>query len=218
MKFRTINRRLTTAFFTSIFIITSASGTIQVTDTISNKPAGNVREASAVKSFRRTSLTFGGNGLNLTRVNGQFNIMTGGRGSATFNDRFTIGGGGWGMTKGVSVESNTEGVYNFIKMGYGGIDFGYLFIPGEKLYAGIKLLAGGGAVFSESVPEKAKNDFKMFSVFEPSVYFQIPLGKLLRFETGTSYRYILGKGLPDAPSSNLRGYSIYFGFLVSAGK
>ena len=67
-----------------------------------------------------------------TRVNNQNTIMTGGRGSATFNHRYTIGGGGWGMTRGVEVESDRKEL-KFAKMGYGGIDFGYLFSPGKDL-------------------------------------------------------------------------------------
>ena len=71
-------------------------------------------------------------------------------------------------------------------MGYGGIDFGYLFATGEKLNLGTKLLIAGGAVFKETVPKSDDNDFKMFPVLEPTIYYQISLGKLFRFEMGAS--------------------------------
>lgn len=51
------------------------------------------------KKFKMTTLTFGGNGLLWTKVNNKPAIMTGGRGSATFNYRYTIGGGGWACPK-----------------------------------------------------------------------------------------------------------------------
>jgi hypothetical protein len=166
--------------------------------------------------FRMTTLTFGGNGISITKVNNKLSIMTGGRGSATFNDRFTIGGGGWGMTKGVRVESNIEGTFNFIKIGYGGIDFGYLFLTGNKFNLGSKLFIGGGAVFKETVPESDDKDFKIFPVVEPTVYYQISLSKLFRFEMGGSYRYIRGTNLAYISDRNLSGFSCYIGFLVKA--
>jgi hypothetical protein len=167
--------------------------------------------------FRMTTLTFGGNGINVTKVNNKLTIMTGGRGSATFNERFTIGGGGWGMTKGVEVNSSTEETYNFVKMGYGGIDFGYLIISGNKFNLGGKLLIGGGAVFKESIPELSDKAFKVFPVLEPAVYYQISLGKLFRFEMGASYRYIWGTNPVYISDKNLSGLSCYLGFLVKAG-
>lgn len=165
-----------------------------------------------------TTLTFGGNGVSVTKINNQLSVMTGGRGSATFNKRYTIGGGGWGMIKGVEVESDTEGIYNFVKMGYGGIDFGYLILNGEKFILGTKLLIAGGAVFKETVPESKGNGFKMFPVLEPSIYCQIPISKLFRVEMGASYRYIRGTNLQYISDSNLGGFSFYVGFLVSACK
>jgi hypothetical protein len=166
--------------------------------------------------IRMTTLTFGGNGISVTKVSNELSILTGGRGSATFNERFTIGGGGWGMTKGVEVISKTEGIYNFIKMGYGGIDIGYLFMTGNKYNLGSKLLLGGGAVFKETVPESDDKDFKIFPVVEPTVYYQISLGKLFRFEMGGSYRYIRGTNLSYISDRNLSGFSCYIGFLVKA--
>ncbi len=198
-------------------VIFNAYGQDPFASDTSRKIQGITPALRGKKSFTMTSLTFGGNGVNLTQVNGQFSIMTGGRGSATFNKRFTLGGGGWGMTKGIEVESTTEGVYNFIKMGYGGVDFGYLLYPGERLNLGIKLLIAGGAVFKETVPESDDSEFKMFPALEPTLYYQVSLSRLFRFEMGAGYRYIRGISLPYISDSELGGFSCYFGFLVSAG-
>jgi hypothetical protein len=202
-----------------VIMILFASQTL-AQSTISTDTASKLhskKEASQKKKpFKMTTLTFGGNGALFTRINNQNTIMTGGRGSATFNHRYTIGGGGWGMTKGVEVKSNNPDTYAFAKMGYGGIDFGYLFFPGEKLNIGTKLLIAGGAVFKETVPESNNNGFRMFPVLEPSIYYQISLGKLFRFEMGASYRYIWGTNLPYASDRDLSGISCYIGFLVRA--
>lgn len=185
---------------------------------ISLSHAQDIKQEDSLKkkTFKMTTLTFGGNGVSFTKINNQVTVMTGGRGSATFNNRYTIGGGGWGMIKGVEVESNSEGIYNFVKMGYGGIDFGYLVLNREKFTLGTKLLLAGGAVFKETVPESKGNGFKMFPVLEPTVYYQISLSKLFRVEMGASYRYIWGTNLPYISDSNLGGFSFYVGFLVSA--
>ena len=168
------------------------------------------------QNFKMTTLTFGGNGAYFTSVNKTFTVLTGGRGSATFNERYTIGGGGWGMPKGVEVESSEPGTYDFVKMGYGGIEVGYILYPGKKINFGTNLLIAGGAVFKETVPETKNNGFKMFPVLEPSLYCQLKMSNLFRFEMGATYRYVTGTNLPYISNRNLSGFSCYVGFLVSA--
>jgi hypothetical protein len=159
----TLKRVLSVVVFLMISAFTTVAQNIIPADTVNpglkkaNKPERN-------RSFRMTTLTFGGNGLLWTKVNNQSTIMTGGRGSATFNNRYTIGGGGWGMPKGIEIESSEPGTYNFVKMGYGGLEFGYIIFPGEKLNFGTNILIAGGALFKESVPESDEKGFKMFPV------------------------------------------------------
>jgi hypothetical protein len=187
------------------------------TDTIRQYPS-NIYKSQNKHSFKMTTLTFGGNGVLITQINNQLAIMSGGRGSATFNNRFTVGGGGWGMPKGVEVESDEPGTYNFVKMGYGGLEFGYIFFPGKKMNFGTNILLAGGAVFKETVPESDEKSFRMFPVLEPSLYNQISLGKMFRFEVGVTYRYVGGTNLSYISGKNLSGFSIYIGFLVKACK
>jgi len=180
--------------------------------------SGNAYKAEKKRSFKMTTLTFGGNGLLWSKVNNKSTIMTGGRGSATFNNRYTIGGGGWGMTKGVEIESAESGTYDFVKLGYGGVEFGYIIFPGKKLNFGTNLLIAGGALFKESIPESDEKEFKMFPVLEPALYGQISLGNMFRFEAGASYRYISGTGLSYISDQNLSGFAIHVGLLVKACK
>jgi hypothetical protein len=214
-------KRQTILFSGSILVLlgffTNSAFSINIIPADTLRPSLSNKEISQKKkSFKMTTLTFGGNGINVSKINNQLSVMTGGRGSATFNNRFTIGGGGWGMTKGVEVESNVEGTYNFVKMGYGGIDFGYLLFPREKFNLGTKLLIAGGAVFKETVPESKDKGFKLFPVLEPTLYYQVSLGRLFRFEMGASYRFIRGTDLPYISDRSLSGFSCYLGFLVSA--
>jgi hypothetical protein len=144
--------------------------------------------------------------------------MIGGTGSATFNGRYTIGGGGWGMIKSVKAENTTPGIYNYVKMGYGGIDFGYLIYPGERVIIGSKIMIAGGAAFNETIPESEEKSFSMFPVLQPTVYFQVSLSNLFRVELGADYRFVRGTDLPLISDSELSGFSLHIAFLVSPCK
>lgn len=170
------------------------------------------------KKIKMTSLAFGGTGVLFTQVNNQFTIMTGGRGSATFNNRFTFGGGGWGMPKGVELPNTKKDTFEFFKFGYGGLEFGYIIFPGEKLKFGTNLLVAYGAGFKEQMPKAKNAGFKMFPVLEPSIYSQISLGKLLRLDIGASYRYIGRSQFPYISKKNMSGLSAYVAFLVGTCK
>jgi hypothetical protein len=165
------------------------------------------------EKVKMTSLAFGGSGVLFTTVNSQFAAMTGGRGSATFNNRYTFGGAGWGMPKGVEMQSIKTDTLEFYKFGYGGLEFGYLFYEGEKFSIGSNLLLACGAGFVESYP-KSKSRFDLFPVFEPSVYSQINLGKLLKLDIGIKYRFIAGSELQHISKRQLSGPSVYLAFLV----
>lgn len=186
---------------------------------ISQKEKFGENESSPGKrSFKMTSLPFGGVGVKFTNLNGQFTLMNGGRGSATFNNRFTIGGGGWGMPKGIELESSQTGTFEFFKMGYGGLELGYIVYPGDKINVGTNLLVAYGAGFKETLPKAKNGDFKMFPVLEPSLYSQISLGKILRLDLGISYRYVGALDFPNLNNKKLNGFSCYIAFLVGACK
>lgn len=171
-------------------------------------------EIGKFDKIKLTKLAFGGTGVLFTKVDNQLGVMTGGRGSATFNNRITFGGGGWGMPKGVDIVSETD-TLEFFKFGYGGLEFGYIFHEGQKVRFGSNLLVGCGVGFQEKYP-KSKGEVKMFPVFEPSLYSQISLGKLLRLDIGVTYRFVSGSKFSFINNRQLSGPSIYIAFLVGA--
>lgn len=170
------------------------------------------------KRIKLTSSAFGGTGVLCTKLNNQFTVMTGGRGSATFNNRYTFGGGGWGMPNGVEIESGKIDTYEFIKMGYGGLEFGYIIFPGNKFKLGTNLLLACGIAFKETIPKSDNEDFNMFPVLEPSIYAQIALGQTLRLDVGLTYRYITGANLSYIETTKLNSVSCYFAFLIGKCK
>jgi hypothetical protein len=170
-------------------------------------------DTSSIKVFKITSLAYGGMGVLFTKANNQLWVMTGGRGSATFNNRFTFGGAGWGMPKGIEIESSRTDTLEFFKFGYGGFEFGYIFYEGQKVRLGSNLLLACGVGFQEIYP-KTKGEVKMFPVFEPSLYSQINLGKLLKLDIGVTYRFVTGSKFSFINNRQLSGPSIYIAFLV----
>ena len=168
-----------------------------------------------LKKIKLTSLAYGGTGALFTRVGNQLGIMTGGRGSATFNNRFTFGGAGWGMPKGVEINRGKSDTLQFFKFGYGGLEFGYIFHEGQRIRFGSNLLVGCGAGFQEKYP-KSKGEVKIFPVFEPSLYSQIGLGRLLKADIGLTYRFVTSSAFSFFNNRQLSGPSIYIAFLVGA--
>ena len=168
--------------------------------------------------IRMTSQAFGGTGLSITKVNNQLTVMTGGRGAATFNNRYTFGGGGWGMPVGVELGRITNDTLEFFKFGYGGLEFGYIIIPNEKIKMGTRLMAAYGAGFKESNPKGKNVDFSMFPVLEPSLYAQISLGRLMRFDMGVSYRFVTGMNSNYPGNNMLSGLSCYMVLVMGTCK
>jgi hypothetical protein len=162
--------------------------------------------------IKLTTLAFGGTGVLFTKVDNQLGVLTGGRGSATFNNRFTFGGAGWGMPKGIEIDTSAD-TLEFFKFGYGGLEFGYIFHEGQKVRFGSNLLVGCGVGFQEKYP-KSRGEVNMFPVFEPTLYSQINLGKLLKLDIGLTYRFVTGSNFSFINNRQLSGPSIYIAFLA----
>lgn len=192
--------------FIIIFFITGNSHLLyaqDLQDNVTNKK----------KPLKMTSLAYGGTGVLMTGISDQFTIMTGGRGSATYNNRFTFGGGGWGMPKGVELSTSKTDTFAFCKLGYGGLEFGYIVFPGEICKAGVNILLGAGAGFRETLPKTENSGFNIFPVFEPSVYSQIKVGGLMMLDIGVKYRFITGADLPYIGKDKLSGLACYIALL-----
>lgn len=203
------NRLIITTYILA-FVLTSVSNSLKAATQINNPDS--TEKVAFKNKIKLTTLAFGGTGVLFTNINNQLGVMTGGRGSATFNNRFTFGGGGWGMPKGIEIDTRAD-TLEFFKFGYGGLEFGYIFLEGQKVRFGSNLLVGCGAGFQENYP-KSKGEVKMFPVFEPSLYSQITLGKLLKLDIGLTYRFVTGSNFSFLNNRQLSGPSIYIAFLV----
>jgi len=165
-----------------------------------------------------TNFGYGGPAIKLSRINNQFAFMTGGRGGCTINSRYTLGGGGYGISNFIKLPGTSPDTTRYFKMGYGGLELGYLFFSGEKVNIGVSLLFAVGAAFWQSQPKSDNeklidDDFKIISVMEPSFYGEIALNRFMRLHTGISYRYVNGSDLAYIKTRDMNGFSWYIGLL-----
>ena len=165
-----------------------------------------------------TNKGVGGVAVKFSSFNDQFAFMTGGRGAITINKRFTIGGGGYGIANTIHLASPSPDTTRNFKMGYGGLELGYVFYPGKKVNIGATLLFAAGASFWQNNPKSAveelfDEDFKIFPVLEPAFYGEFALSRIMRLHTGVSYRYINGADVDYITNKNMRGFSGFVALL-----
>jgi hypothetical protein len=165
-----------------------------------------------------TNSGYGGVILKFSGFNDQFAFMTGGRGAITINYRYTIGGGGYGIANSIDIPGSSADTSRLFKMGYGGIELGYIFLPGKKVNIGGSLLIAAGAAFWQNNPKSNgeklfDDDFNIFPVLEPSLYSEVALNRFMRLHAGISYRYVRNAHLDYMTDQNMRGFSCYVGLL-----
>jgi hypothetical protein len=186
------------------------------------KPASAVDSLPSIKAkthtkhpFTITTPGFGGIALKLSQFNNQLAIMSGGRGAATINHHYTIGGSGCGIVNDIELESNSPDTFKFVKMGYGGLELGYFLFPDDKkANIGVSLLIAAGAAFKKTYPKTEDSSFKIFPVLEPALYGEVALSRLIRLHLGATYRYLSGSNLPYISDRNMRGFSGYVNLLL----
>ncbi len=166
-----------------------------------------------------TNNGYGGPVIKFSRFNDQFTFMTGGRGAITINNRYTIGGGGYGTANSIDIPDSGADTNRLFKMGYGGIELGYIFLPGKKMNIGGSLLIAAGAAFWQNKPKSNgeklfDDDFNIFPVLEPSLYCEVALNRFMWLHAGISYRYVHHAHLDYMTDQNMRGFSCYVGLLL----
>lgn len=161
--------------------------------------------------FNLADSGFGGSGIKFTRFRDQKMIMTGGHGGCIFRDRFVLGGGGYGVVNNILLEHPVSDTFRLLKMGYGGIEFGYIPINCKMGYISCSLLAAVGAVFWENLPGKGAHDLEIVPVFEPAINGVVPLTKALAINSGVTYRFVNGihsENYTNRELSSFTGYVI----------
>lgn len=178
--------------------------------------AVSVPDSLPSKKFRVEPFAYGGPSVLFTSIKSSNVIMLGGRGAATFNNRVTIGGGGWGMLKGIELSPTVSDTLSLFKFGYGGVELGYICYAQNRIQVGANLLFAYGAGFIETKPQSSSRYFKLFPVFEPAVFVTTEITQKFKLDAGVRYRFVVKSHFNGVTTSELRGVSFYVAFLIGA--
>ncbi len=147
---------------------------------------------------------FGGLVAKSAQLNGQSNILIGGKGAWLIDHSLYIGGAGYGSSRKIS---DTQ-----FRMGYGGLLMGYIFQPNHMLHFNVELLAGAGGLGDEQHERKNNHDERgdvedVFSIIEPGANLSFSITKFADISAGMSYRYVQSIDTENLTDSNLSGWS-----------
>lgn len=148
---------------------------------------------------------FGGPVVRFTQINGDFGVLTGGRGGWIVNHRFVLGGGGFGLANKIEVESESEATR--LEMGYGGGMVEVIIASDALIHLSAECLIGAGGLTS---PELSEDD--AFFVMEGGANILLNVTKFFRLGLGGSYRHVQGADFRGIESGDLSGPSAVLTF------
>ena len=145
---------------------------------------------------------YGGPAVNITAVDRQMAILSGGRGAIIFGNTFIIGGGGYGLS--IPVEKDTAGGPYNINFSYGGLELGVTVGSDRLLHFTSNVLLGTGNV---NYQDSAGDNSRLY-VIEPHGYLEVNVLNWMRICTGGGYRFVFGvEGVQELSDSDLWGPS-----------
>lgn len=164
---------------------------------------GSERE-SLISSNNTAFGGFGGLVAKSARLNGQSNILVGGKGAWLIDHSLYIGGAGYGSSREIT---DTQ-----LKMGYGGLLMGYVFKPNHMLHFNIELLAGAGGLVNDQYEHNNNHDEHdnlddVFSIIEPGANLSFAIAKFVDISAGISYRYVQSIDTVNLTDADLSGWS-----------
>ncbi|UCE65959.1 MAG: hypothetical protein JSU85_14065 [Candidatus Zixiibacteriota bacterium] len=165
-------------------------------------------------SGRIESGGYGGVEVKFGNINGEWEVLVGGRGGWIINHEFVLGGAGYGLaTRG---ETNPGSIIPYLneqfEMGYGGVLLAYIINSHKLIHLNIETLIGGGGIShyygrDDGIFDTDFDDDAFF-IIEPGVNFELNITKRLRFATGASYRITSGVEYLDLEDSDITGPAI----------
>ncbi|HAN18013.1 MAG: hypothetical protein A2X13_10115 [Bacteroidetes bacterium GWC2_33_15] len=144
-----------------------------------------------------------------------YGFLMGGRMGIIFNDKFSIGLGGYGLTTEHIVDLTDNPAINDnakIGFGYGGLVLEYTLFGNKAFHFTIPVLVGGGGVslYKDIIIDEDNftwDDFNTyessaFFVVEPGINLELNLTKFMRFDLGASYRMVQFSEMDYLDNSN----------------
>jgi len=137
---------------------------------------------------------FGGTVIKLTKISNEFGVLIGGRGGWVLDDKFFIGGGGYGLVISNDVEINSNEPKAKINLGYLGFEFEYIMVGNNLFSVSLYTLLGGGALsytkLEKGLDLQKKNASDTFIIVEPGINIYFNALKWLSIGTGINYRFL----------------------------
>lgn len=156
---------------------------------------------------------FGGPAVRFTQIDGNFGVLTGGRGGWIINHRFVLGGGGYGLANPNQVtapDATGDAVTGKLEMGYGGGLIEYVIASNAMIHGSVELLVGAGGLTTQ---KHADDD--AFFVIEPGANLMLNITQFFRLGAGVSYRSVHGANFGDYGDDDLTG--VAWGLLLKFG-
>jgi|GEM_PF-210597 len=166
-----------------------------------------------------------GPAVRVTGIDGRNEWMAGGRAGWIINHNVILGVAGYGLTTD-HIKREIGGQNRTLRMGYGGLDLGYVFKPHSLLHLTFQTLVGAGGIGYEWETDRTDRDGNRrwdadgsgFFVAEPMLYAELNVTPWFRVCAGGGYRWVdsLDASKVGIDAKTLRGASgelmLKFGF------
>ena len=155
---------------------------------------------------------YGGIEVKFADINGEWEVLVGGRGAWIINHKFLLGGAGYGLaTQGKISPQSVFPYYYYVdrfEMGYGGVMIGYVAGSDRLIHLTVETLIGGGGITPFNERYDGDFDTDVFFIAEPEVSFVANLTKMVRFGFGASYRFTSGVDYLGLDDNDISGPAI----------
>ena len=147
--------------------------------------------------------------LRATRIGGSMELMLGGEASIHFLDRFTLGVAGGGLLEAAPLLRSESVVGLDLRVGYGGLVFGYEPSPQWTASPAARVLVGAGNAEVRAIPVGNRLGSDNFIVVEPEARLRLRVTRSVFAGLAVGYRLVFGvEDLTDVSPEDLRGLSL----------
>lgn len=154
---------------------------------------------------------YGGPSVRLTQLDGDTELLVGGRGGWIVNHRFVLGGAGYGLATTHYLDGPVDGRRQRLEGGYGGLLIEYFVRPEDVVHVSVGTIigAGGLAVLEGSRHDRVQDalDETAFFVAEPMFGVALNVTPFAQLAFEGSYRFISGSTLSGLSDMDLSGPS-----------
>lgn len=160
----------------------------------------------------------------ITRINGNWANLVGGKAAWIVNHSYSLGAGGYGLVYPTDREDFTgaqyDGLETEIGLGFGGIIFEYFIWPDGIFTIAPGIMVGGGGLQYYNPDDEGENEDQestgdAFFTIMPEVNVYVNITEYVRIGAGVSYRMIKGINQPHLSDRDMSGFS--FSLAVAAG-